>query len=126
MALMSSFAAAALLLTVTGLYGVLSYAVARRRREIGVRIALGAERSQVVRLVLRQAALLVTAGVVLGWVGAVGAGRLLESMVYGVRPGDLLIVLGACCVMVITSLLAAYVPAARAASVNPIQALRGE
>jgi len=105
---------------------VLSYAVARRRREIGVRIALGAERSEVVRLVLRQAALLVTAGVILGLAGATSTGRVLESMVYGVRPGDPLIVLGACCVMVITSLLAAYVPATRAASVDPMQALRSE
>ncbi|HEY1212083.1 MAG TPA: ABC transporter permease [Bryobacteraceae bacterium] len=126
MVLMSSFAGAALLLTVTGLYGVLSYAVARRRREIGVRIAVGAERSQIVGLVLRQAALLVTAGMLLGMAGAIGVGRLLESMVYGFRPGVLFLVAGACCVMAVTSLVAAYLPAARAASVDPMQALRSE
>jgi ABC-type antimicrobial peptide transport system permease subunit len=126
MVLMGGFAAAALLLTVTGLYGVLSYAVARRRREIGVRIALGAKRSEVVSLVLRQAALFVTAGIALGLAGAIGAGRLLENMVYGVRPGALSIAIGACCVMVITSLLAAYIPAGHAASVDPVRALRSE
>src|SRR5207249_11990048 len=85
--LMGSFAAVALLLTIGGLYGVLSYAVARRRRELGVRIALGAGRGEVVGLVLREALQLVAAGLALGLAGAVAAGRLLESMVYGVRPG---------------------------------------
>ncbi len=126
MVLMGSFAAIALLLTVTGLYGVLSYTVARRRREIGVRIALGAGRREVLGLVLRDAGLLVIAGLILGSVGALGAGRLLGSTVYGVRPADLLILACACCIMVITSLAAAYVPARRAASVDPMQALRSE
>ncbi len=126
MVLMTSFAAAALLLTVTGLYGVLSYAVARRRREIGVRMALGAGRAEVLGLVLGDAGRLVAAGLILGSAGAFGAARLLENMVYGVRPGDPLIVAGACCLMVITSLAAAYVPAARAVSVDPTQALRSE
>jgi predicted permease len=113
MVLMGSFAAAALLLTVTGLYGVLSYAVARRRREIGVRIAVGAQPRQVLTFVLRQAGLLVMAGLVLGLAGATATRRLLESMVYGVRPGTLFVLSGACCLIVITCLLAAYVPAAR-------------
>ena len=126
MVLMGSFAAIALLLTVTGLYGVLSYTVARRRREIGVRIALGAGRREVLGLVLRDAGLLVMAGLILGSAGALGAGRLLGSMVYGVRPGDPLILACACGIMVITSLAAAYVPALRAASVDPMQALRSE
>jgi predicted permease len=126
MVLMGSFAAIALLLTVTGLYGVLSYTVARRRREIGVRIALGAGRREVFGLVLRDAGLLVMAGLILGSAGALGAGRLLGGTVYGVRPGDPLILACACCIMVITSLAAAYVPALRAASVDPMQALRSE
>jgi predicted permease len=126
MVLMGSFAAAALLLTVAGLYGVLSYAVARRQREIGVRIALGAERSEVIGLVFRQAALFVASGLALGLAGAAGAGRLLESMVYGIPPGAPLVVILACGVIVITSLAAAYIPAARAASVDPMQALRSE
>jgi predicted permease len=126
MVLMGSFAAVALLLTVVGLYGVLSYAVARRRHEIGVRIALGAKRSEVLVLVLRHAALLLGSGLLVGLAGAFSAGRLLEGMVYGVQPAAALVIAGACCAMVITGLVAAYLPAARAASVDPIQALRTE
>ena len=126
MVLMGSFAGIALLLTVVGLYGVLSYAVARRRREIGVRIALGAGRREVLGLVLREAMQLVVVGLTLGLVGAVGAERLLKSIIFGVRPGDVSMVTVACCVMVITSMAAAFVPAARAASVDPMQALRSE
>jgi len=123
---MSSFAGAALLLTVAGLYGVLSYTVVRRRREIGVRIALGAGRSKVLGLVMREAGALVIAGLILGLAGAFSVGRLLESMVYGVRPGAPAVVAAACSVMLIASLVAAYLPASRAASVDPIQALRAE
>jgi len=124
--LMGSFAAVALLLTGTGLYGVLSYAVARRRHEIGVRIALGAERKQVLGLVFRQAMQLVAAGLILGLASAAAGGRLLATMMYGIRPGDPIILVCACCVLVITGMAAAYVPAARAASVDPMQALRSE
>ncbi|HWR52500.1 MAG TPA: FtsX-like permease family protein [Bryobacteraceae bacterium] len=126
MMLMGSFAAIALMLTVVGLYGVLSYTVARRRREIGVRIALGAGRKQVLGLVFRQAAQLVAAGLILGLAGAVAAGRLLETTVFGLRPGDPLMLLGACCALIVASIAAAYIPAARAASVEPMQALRSE
>ena len=124
--LMGSFAVIALLLTVTGLYGVLSYAVERRRREIGVRIALGAGRKEVLGLVFRQAAQLVTAGLILGSAGAAAAGRLLGTMVFGVQPLDPAFLVGACCALVIASMAAAYMPAARAASVDPMQALRSE
>jgi putative ABC transport system permease protein len=124
--LMSNFAAVALLLTGTGLYGVLSYAVARRRREIGVRIALGAGRKEVLGLVFRQAMQLVAAGLILGLASAAAGGRLLETMMYGIRPGDPAILAGACGVLVITGMAAAYIPAARAASVDPMQALRSE
>ncbi len=126
MVLMASFAAIALVLTVVGLYGVLSYAVARRRREIGVRIALGAGRREVLGLVFRQAVQLLAAGLILGLAGAAAGGRLLETMVYGIRPGDPFLLGGACCVLVITGLAAAYIPAARAASVDPMQTLRSE
>ncbi|MEX2261727.1 MAG: ABC transporter permease [Bryobacteraceae bacterium] len=124
--LMGSFAAVALLLTGAGLYGVLSYAVARRRGEIGVRIALGAGRKEVLGLVFRQAMQLVAAGLILGLASAVAVGRLLETTMFGIRPGDPVILVGACCVLVITGMAAAYVPAARAASVDPMQALRSE
>jgi predicted permease len=124
--LMGSFAAIALLLTVAGLYGVLSYMVARRRREIGVRIALGAGRGEVIGIVLLRAALLVTTGLILGSAGALGVARLLGNIEFGVPGGIAVIVAGACCMMAITSSVAAFVPAARAASVDPIQALRSE
>jgi ABC-type antimicrobial peptide transport system permease subunit len=126
MVLMSSFAAVALLLTISGLYGVLSYAVARRRREIGVRIALGANRGNVLAHVLREAGTLVAVGLVLGLAAATAVERLLATMVYGVRPGDPLIMISACVVLVMTSLAAAYFPASRAASVDPMDVLRGE
>jgi len=124
--LMGSFAAVALLLTGAGLYGVLSYAVARRRGEIGVRIALGAGRRQVLGLVFRQAMQLVAAGLILGLASAAAVGRLLETMVSGIRQGDPVILVGACCVLAITGMAAAYAPAARAASIDPMEALRSE
>src|SRR5262249_49085254 len=99
--LMGSFRAIALLLTVGGLYGVLSYAVARRRRELGVRIALGAGRREVVTLVLRDAMRLVIAGLALGVAIAAAGGRLLASMVFGVHPGTGQILAVACGLMVI-------------------------
>jgi predicted permease len=124
--LMTGFAGIALLLTVVGLYGVLSYLVARRRREIGLRIALGAGRSQVLGLVLRGAMQSVGLGLVLGLASAAGVQRLLESFVFGIQPKDPMFITIACCVMIIASLAATYVPAMRAASVDPVQALRSE
>jgi predicted permease len=126
MSLMASFAGIALLLTVAGLYGVLSYAVARRRREIGLRIAVGAGRREVIGLVLRQALRLVVIGLGIGLAGAIVGGRLLESALYGTKPGDPAMIAGACGILLITSLAAAYVPAARAAAVDPMRALRSE
>lgn len=126
MTLMASFAGIALLLTVVGLYGVLSYTVSRRRREIGVRIALGAARREVVGLVLRDAMRLVALGLVLGVAGSIGAQRLLASITFGVRSGDPLFVVVACSAMIVVGLAAAYLPARRAASVDPMQALRTE
>ena len=126
MVVMGSFAGIALLLTVVGLYGVLSYAVARRRREIGVRIALGAARSDVLGLVLTHAMHLIMLGIVLGLAGAVGAQRLLGGIAFGIRPQHPIFLAVACCVMVIASVAAAYVPAMRAASVDPMEALRSE
>jgi ABC-type antimicrobial peptide transport system permease subunit len=126
MVLMGIFATVGLLLTGTGLYGVLSYTVERRRREIGVRIALGAGRKEVLGLVFRHAMQLVAAGLILGLASAVATGRLLETTMYGIRPGDPLILVGACCMLVITGMAAAYLPAARAASVDPMETLRSE
>jgi putative ABC transport system permease protein len=124
--LFGSFAAIALLLTVVGLYGVMAYSVVKRTREIGVRIALGATRTVVLGMVLREAMILVAAGLVLGLAGAVGGGHLLQKMLYGVSAGDPLLLLIACGTTTLTSLIAAYLPALRAASVDPLHALRVE
>jgi putative ABC transport system permease protein len=126
MVLMASFAGIALLLTVIGLYGVLSYAVSRRRREIGVRMALGAGQKQVLGLVLREAMQLVAVGLILGLAGAAAAQRLLASIAFGIRAGDPIFLTVACGAMVVASLAAAYIPAMRAVSMNPVQALRSE
>lgn len=124
--LMGSFAAIALLLTAVGLYGTLAYSVSQRRREIGVRVALGAERTDVFGLVIRQAAVLVLSGIALGIGGALAGGRLLRAEAYGGAPGDLKLLAIACAALVVTGLVAALVPAARAASVDPTTALRSE
>jgi ABC-type antimicrobial peptide transport system permease subunit len=124
--LLGSFAAIAVLLTVTGLYGLLSSMVAKRQREIGVRIALGAARGEVIGLVWRRAVLLVTTGLILGSAGAYGVARLLGSLESGSSSGLPAILGGACCILAMTSAVAAFVPAARAASVDPMQAFRSE
>jgi predicted permease len=123
---MSTFAALALLLTMAGLYGVLSYMVARRRREIGVRAALGAGRGEVIAIVWRRAALLVAIGLIVGSAGAFGVGRLLTNLLGGIPASIPAVVVGACCAMAIASSVAAFVPAGQAASVDPIEALRSE
>jgi len=126
MLLLGSFAAIALLLTVVGLYGVLAYSVIRRTREIGVRIALGASRSEVLALVLKKAMLIVLLGVTMGLAGAFAGGTLLSKMLYGVAPHDPLLLATACCIIALTAVVAAYLPARRAASIDPMQALRAE
>ena len=125
-ALMSSFAALALLLTIAGLYGVLSYMVARRRREIGVRVALGARRGELIALVWRRAALLVALGLIVGSVGAFAVGRVLANLLGSFPAGIPVMVAGACGAILIASSLAALVPAAQAVSIDPIETLRSE
>ena len=105
---------------------VLSYMVERRRREIGIPTALGAGRVQVIAIVWRRAAALVTVGLIICSAGAFGVGRLLTRLMTGAPAGVPAVVAGACCVLAIAGSLAAFVPAARAASVDPIEALRSE
>jgi predicted permease len=124
--LVGTFAGAALLLGVVGFYGVVAYSVSQRTREIGVRMALGAERSTVYRLVLGEAGRLTALGIVLGIIGSLSAATLLRTMLFGVRAWDPSILLAVAAVLGISSLLASYVPARRAASVNPVEALRTE
>lgn len=122
----AAFGAIALLLAVMGVYGVKAYNVARRTREIGVRMALGAEPRQVFALVLRQGALQVLVAVVAGSVLALGAGRALSSLLYRVSPADPLVLSASALVLGAAALLACYVPARRATRVNPMAALRDE
>jgi putative ABC transport system permease protein len=126
MLLLGGFAGIALLLTMVGLYGVMTYTVARRTREIGVRVALGASRSAVLSMVLKQAVVLVLAGLLLGLAGAFAGGQLLRSMLFGVSPLNPVVLGLACCLIALTGAIAAYLPARRASKVDPMVALRYE
>jgi putative ABC transport system permease protein len=122
--LAGGFGILALLLACIGLYGLLAYRVARLTREIGIRMALGAERKQVTAMVLRGAARLVAFGVVLGLPAAWGTSRWIEELLFGLKPTDPATVARAILVLVIVSLVAAYLPARRASRVDPMVALR--
>ena len=126
MLLLGLFAAVALLLGSIGIYGVMSYTVSQRTREVGVRMALGATHSNVVALVVRQGMLLTAAGVLLGAVGAVVLSRVLSGMLFQVSATDPSTFTAVMTLLVIVALLACYLPARRAASVDPLQALRYE
>ena len=120
------FAALALLLASIGIYGVTAYGVARRTREIGIRIALGANRSDVVRSVVSQSIRLVTMGLLLGLTGAFALTRLMTSMIYGVSSSDPATFSAVAFLLMFVALVACYVPARRAMRVDPIVALRYE
>lgn len=124
--LVGAFAAAAFLLSVVGLYGVVAYSVSQRTREIGVRMALGAQRGTVYRLILSEAGRLIAGGVVLGLACSLVAARLLRSLLFGVGSWDSATLIGVVAVVGISALLASYIPARRAADVDPISALRSE
>jgi putative ABC transport system permease protein len=124
--LMGSFALIALLLTALGLYGVLAYAVLRRTREIGVRIALGATRARVVTMMLRRAMTLVAIGMPIGLAGALVAGRLLTHVISDPTSSTPLLLIPTCVLVAATAAMAAYLPARRAASIDPTRALRTE
>jgi predicted permease len=124
--LSSLFGALALLLAAIGLYGVLSYSVTRRVGEIGVRMALGAERVNILTLVLGEALLITGIGAVVGLVGALGATRLVSTMLFGLSARDPLALSGGLALLLVTAVLAATMPAWRASRIDPIQALRSE
>ena len=120
------FGLLAALLVGIGLYGTLSYRVSRRSTEIGVRMALGAQRGQVLRLVLREALLVAAVGVAAGIPLALIAGHFMSPMLYGLEPYDKLTLCAALVGVVAISLVAGYLPARRAASIDPTRALRTE
>ena len=124
--LVGGFAALALLLGVVGLYGVIAYSVSQRTREIGVRVALGAQRSSVYQLILKEAGRLVAVGICAGVAGALAAASLMGKLLFGVRAWDISTLLAVAAVLAMSALLASYIPARRAASVNPVEALRAE
>ena len=117
------FGALALALAVIGLYGVMSYNVARRRNEIGIRMALGAEQARVLRMVLREVTILLVAGLALGLAVAVFSTRLLASFLYRLEPNDPTTLLTACVVLAVAGIVAGLLPARRAANLDPMTAL---
>jgi ABC-type antimicrobial peptide transport system permease subunit len=124
--LIASFAGLAVLMVVAGLYGVLAQLVSYRRREIGVRLALGATRNGILTMILRQGSVLVIAGLVVGLGLALFTAKFVKSFLFGVKPVDLSTYVVVVVLLLVVGTLAALVPARRAAAVEPIQALRDE
>jgi putative ABC transport system permease protein len=124
--LLSIFASLALVLAAVGIYGVISYLVSQRTHEIGIRMALGAAPSHVFRLVLGQGIVMILIGLALGLAGSLFLTRYLANLLYGVRPFDPLTIICVAVVLVSVALAACYLPARRAANVDPLIALRYE
>jgi len=124
--LVGGFASLALLLGVIGLYGVIAYSVSQRTREIGVRMALGAQRSSVYQLIMKEAAWLIGVGIAAGLACSIAAATLIRGLLFGVRSWDLATVVAVSALLAISALLASYIPARRAAQVDPMVALHYE
>jgi len=124
MLLLAIFSGTALALAVIGIYGVLSYSVAQRRQEFGIRLALGAERADILRMVVRQGLLLASAGVALGLLVSILLTRVMSSMLYKVGTRDLATFVFTPVLFLFVALFASYVPARRATKVNPVEALK--
>jgi ABC-type antimicrobial peptide transport system permease subunit len=126
MEMVAFFAATALLLAALGIYGTISYVVTEQRREIAIRLALGAQRSQILEMVLRQGLGLATAGAALGVAGALVVSHLMAGLLYGVSPNDLLTFAGVTLVLTAVALAASYIPALRATRLDPNTTLHSE
>jgi len=126
MVVLSTFAALALGLALVGLYGVLSYTVTQRTRELGIRLALGAERGHLVRIVLRDSLLVTVAGIALGLMGGAALASVMAHMLFEIHKLDLASFLGAAAALLVTSAVASLLPALRAGRVDPLTALRCE
>jgi len=124
--LLGAFAAIALALAAVGIYGVLAYVVSQRTHEIGIRLAIGAGKSQVLGMVLRQGLLLAGIGIAAGLIGAYALTRLMKGLLYQVRPTDPLTFAAVAAALLLIALLASLLPARRATRVSPISALRAE
>jgi ABC-type antimicrobial peptide transport system permease subunit len=124
--LLTGFSAIALLLAAIGIFGVISYGVAQRRREIGVRMAVGASRGDVVRLIVKGAFQLAGGGVVIGFLGAIGLTRVIQSLLFGIGPNDPLTFIGGGAVLLAVALLASIIPAWSAARTPPASVLNTE
>lgn len=124
--LTSGFGMLALVLACVGVYGVMAYSVARRTIEIGIRLALGAIPRQVLEMVLREASWMSAAGIAIGFTASVMLARLVRSMLYGIAPYDPLTFAGAALLLMLVALGASWIPARRASSVQPVEALRHE
>jgi ABC-type antimicrobial peptide transport system permease subunit len=124
--LLGSLGLLALVLASVGVYGVMAYSVSQRTRELGIRMALGAQSSQVLQLVLRQGMLLAAIGLVLGLLAAFGSTRLASTLLYGVNPNDPTIFIGVTLLLAAAAFAACYFPARRALKIDPVVALRFE
>jgi putative ABC transport system permease protein len=126
MLLLTAFGALALILASIGIYGVISYSVAQRTQEIGIRLALGAQPRNVFRMILGHGARLAGLGVLIGFLAAFGVTRLMTSLLFGIRPTDPLTLVAVPALLMAVALLACYLPARRATRVDPMVALRYE
>lgn len=124
MALLTLFASVALVLATVGVYGVLSYSVGLRAKEIAIRMALGSQPGDVIRMVLRHGGFLAGLGTLIGLVGSLFLGRVLSTLLYGIKPTDALSFVSAALILLAVALAASYIPARRAASADPSSVLR--
>jgi putative ABC transport system permease protein len=124
--LIGSFSVCALLLAAVGVYGVTSYAVARRTHELGIRIALGATPRDALALIVRHALILASTGIILGALGALLLTRLFAKLLYATSPTDAAVFVGVPAILLVVAVVASYLPARRAARVDPAVALRAE